>query len=92
MAGERRRRVAYVGPRCGAAGQPPWTAAGSETRGAMERRSDRRVVNKVRYNVTGIVRQVSEIVVRAIGGSILVKKGKVELYSLWVGATRLYQC
>ena len=58
----------------------------------MERRSDRRVVNEVRCNMIGIVRQVSEIVVRAIGGSILVKKGMVELYSLWVGATRLYQC
>ena len=92
MAGERRRRVAYVGPRRGAAGQPQWTEAGSETRGAMERRSDRRVVDEVCCNIIGIVRQVSEIVVRAIDGSILIKKGMVELYSLWMGATRLYQC
>ena len=50
------------------------------------------MVKEVRCNKTGIVGQVSEVVVQATGGSILVKKGKVELYSLWVGATRLYQC
>ena len=50
------------------------------------------MVNEVRCNKTGIVGQVSEVVVQVTGGSILVRKGKVELYSLWVGATRLYQC
>ena len=54
---------------------------GSGTRGVMEARTARRVIKEVRCSKTGIVGQVSEVVVKATGGCILVREGKVEFYS-----------
>ena len=43
------------------------------------------MIKEVRCIKTGIVGQVSEVVVQATGGYILVREGKVEFYSLGWG-------
>ena len=76
-----------MGPRWRAAGQPPWTKAGSHAHGRMEKGLTRGAVIKVRCLITGIIGQVPEIVVLTIGGIILVRTGKVRCYPLGWGPT-----
>ena len=62
-------------------GEPTVDSRGSQTRAVMEGSAARRVIKEVRGIKTGIAGQVSEVVAWATGGYILVREGKVELYS-----------
>ena len=80
MAGQVDGVLPCAGPRRGAG-----DSRGSGAREVMEGRTAHRVIKEVRCIKTGIAGQVSEVVVQATGGYILVREGKVEFYSLGWG-------